>query len=63
MKLEGKVEMKWRPWIGAVKFLGESASGLWVGRERIEVENQEARLELRLDRNMNKGALLRMLWI
>lgn len=46
-----------------MRLLGESASELWVGRERIEVENQEARLELRLDRNMNKGALLRMLWI
>lgn len=52
MKLDGKVEMKWRPRIEAVKFLGvlgENASRLWVGRERIEVENQEAILELRLD--------------
>lgn len=52
VKLDGKVEMKWRPRIGAVKFLGvlgENASRLWVDRERIEVENQEAILELRLD--------------
>lgn len=37
MKLDGKVEMKWRPRIGAVKFLGvlgENASRFWVGRER-----------------------------
>lgn len=41
MKLEGKMEMKWNP--------RKVVSRLCVDRERIEVENQEARLELRLD--------------